>query len=323
MRKLGPGREFDLIRSFFPEAPAQRIDIQVGAGDDAAVVRGQGIVLSADLSVEDVHFRRDWLTPQQIGFRAATAALSDLAAMAARPIGVLASLAVRDTDAGAMAPDVMAGVRAAVHRVGGVLLGGDLTASPGPLVLDVIAVGEAKTPLLRTGAQAGDELWVTGSLGGAALAVRSLLAGRPVAASTLARYLEPTARVEEARWLSDRNLLRAMLDLSDGLAGDAGHLARASGVAILIDAAAVPVQETLRAELPAEQALQLALSGGEDYELLFAAAAGTVSPHREEFEATFRCSLTRVGAFRQGEGVYLRSLSGDVEPLVAGGFQHF
>ncbi|HLL81306.1 MAG TPA: AIR synthase related protein, partial [Longimicrobium sp.] len=129
---LGPGAEFDLIRRFLAPAQAGRQDVRVGPGDDGAVVAGEGIVLSSDLSVEEVHFRRDWLGPEGIGYRAAAAALSDLAAMAARPIGVLGSLAVPARDAGDYAVAVMEGVRRAAESVGAVLLGGDLTRSPGP-----------------------------------------------------------------------------------------------------------------------------------------------------------------------------------------------
>ncbi|MDP9349657.1 MAG: AIR synthase related protein, partial [Gemmatimonadota bacterium] len=135
---LAPGAEFDLIRRFYRRAPWRgRVDVPVGPGDDCAVVHGAGIALSSDMSVEGVHFRRDWLGFREIGFRAAAGALSDLAAVAARPIGVLVSLAVPEADAGDPAVEVMEGVREVVEGVGGSVLGGDVTRSPGGLVVDV------------------------------------------------------------------------------------------------------------------------------------------------------------------------------------------
>jgi thiamine-monophosphate kinase len=122
---LGPGREFDLVRAFLAAGGAEdNPDVTVGPGDDCAVVTGNGIALSSDMAVEEVHFRRDWSPPEVIGYRAATAALSDLAAMAARPIGLLASLAAPENDAGEFAERLMAGVREAAGDAGGVLLGG-------------------------------------------------------------------------------------------------------------------------------------------------------------------------------------------------------
>ncbi|HEX2188489.1 MAG TPA: AIR synthase related protein [Longimicrobiaceae bacterium] len=173
---LAPGAEFALIRRFVPRGQPARADVLVGPGDDCAVVAG-GIALSTDMSVEGVHFRRDWLSPREIGWRAAAAALSDLAAVAARPIGVLVSLALPAGDAGDPAVELMAGVREAAEAVGGAVLGGDVARTTGPLVVDVTVVGEARNPVLRSGARRGDEVWVTGALGGAAAAVRAWLAG--------------------------------------------------------------------------------------------------------------------------------------------------
>jgi thiamine-monophosphate kinase len=285
---LGPGAEFDLIRRFLPTRAPARPDVRVGPGDDCAVVVGQGIALSSDMSVEDVHFRRDWLPPEGIGFRAAAAALSDLAAVAARPIGVLASLAVPAEDAGEYAVAVMRGVRGAAESVGAALLGGDLTRSPGPVALDITAVGETPNPVLRSGAAVGHEVWVTGELGGAAVCVERLLAGRRAPRDAWQRFAEPRARVHEARWLAERGIPSAMLDLSDGLAGDASHLAAASGVAILLVRELIPVHPAVvRHTRSRARSLALALGGGEDYELCFTAPIGGVEPLRREFEARF------------------------------------
>lgn len=320
---LGPGPEFDLIRRFLEGARDTGREVRVGPGDDAAVIR-DGIVLSTDLSIEGVHFRREWIPSFDIGWRCAAGALSDLAAMAAHPIGLLASIAVSADDAGDAGVEVMRGVEAAVAAVGGVLLGGDLTRSPGPLVLDVTVVGQADPPILRSGGRAGDELWVTGRLGAAAACVAQLLRGESPGADALAAFARPRPRIAEAVWLAERGIPRAMLDLSDGLAGDAGHIAAASGVAAVLEAALIPIHPAVLGDAgdPA-RALRLGVSGGEDYELCFAGAPGAVAAHAAEFEAIFSSTLTRVGILEAGEGVWWRAGDGSLRPIEHGGYQHF
>jgi thiamine-monophosphate kinase len=317
MTRLGPGAEFDLIRRFL--AGAAPPDAAVGPGDDAAVLR-DGVVLTVDLSIEDVHFRRAWLDAEEVGWRAAVASLSDLAAMAAQPVGLLLSLAVPEADAADAALRLATGVRNAAEHAGCALLGGDLTRSPGPWILDIVGVGRAQRPVLRSGARPGDALFVTGQLGGAAAAVRAWRAGREPEPDARAAFARPLARIAEACWLAERASLHALLDLSDGLAGDAAHIAAASDVGIVLDADAIPVHPAA-ASLP--DALDVALSGGEDYELCFAAPSEHVEREREAFERNFGLRLTRVGSVVQGAGVRLRSASGAERPLAAGGFQHF
>ena len=328
---LGPGIEFDLIRRFLaggaPPGPA----VELGAGDDCAVVAAPRIALSVDLSLEGVHFRREWLAPEEIGYRAAMAALSDLAAMAAAPIGVLAALGVPSGDLPETAAAIMAGVRRAVEECGGALLGGDLVRSLGGVVLDIVALGSAEGVVRRAGAVPGDELWVTGELGGAAAAVRAWLAGEEPSSAAREAFARPRARIAEARWLAEAGVLHAMLDLSDGLAGDLQHLAAASGVALVVEEAAVPVHGAAAAT---GVGLELALSGGEDYELCFAAPAGVVEGMIEGFAAEFGVRLHRVGSVVAGGGEvggvrlevgqvgFLRR-DGRVELLQSSGFQHF
>jgi thiamine-monophosphate kinase len=298
--------------------------VRVGPGDDCAVVTGEGIALSSDLSVEGVHFKREWLSAMEIGSRAASAALSDLAAVAARPIGVLVALAGPEEDAGDFAVQVMQGVQSAAERAGGVVLGGDLTRSPGPVVLDVTVIGETSAPVLRSGAQPGDELWVTGELGGAGVTVARLLRGELPAPDALTAFTSPIPRIAEALWLRERAIPTAMLDLSDGLAGDAAHLAAASGVSVALERDAIPIHPAVTADTStAGDALAYAISGGEDYELCFAATAGSVQPLVDEFEGEFGTRLTRVGVVEEGEGVFWAEAGGGREMVRRGGFQHF
>jgi len=333
--QFGPGREFDLIRRILrpaagggdhggPGGDASRADVEVGPGDDCAVVRGDGIALSVDLSVEDVHFRRDWLTLEEVGYRATMAALSDLAAVAARPVGVLTSVAAAGDRGPKEIERLMAGVRRAVETVGGALLGGDVARSPGPLLVDVTAIGECPRPVLRSGARPGDALWVTGTLGGAGAAVRSWLTGTVPHPEARAAFAAPVARTREALWLADRAPLHAMIDLSDGLAGDAAHLGAASGVRIVIELDRVPVHMgARRGEASDDEALRLALTGGEDYELCFSAPEERIEPLRAEFETIFGVPLTRVGYVEEGAGVYGVREGQAAQPLALTGYGHF
>ena len=330
--RLGPGAEFDRIRSMLEQDAALRgrlglgepgrDAVLVGPGDDCAVVHGAGIAISVDLSVEDVHFRRDWLEAEEIGWRAAAAALSDLAAVAAAPVGVLVSLALPPADDSGNR--VMAGLSEAAARHGALLLGGDLSRSPGPLVIDVVAVGRTGAPVLRSGVLPGDEIWVTGRLGGAAAAVAAWRAGRAPDPPARAAFARPNARISEARWLAEHGGLHALIDLSDGLAGDAAHLASASGVRIVLDLADVPVHESAGQAGTAGDALALALGGGEDYELCFAVASGTGDALAPGFLRTFGLELTRVGRAVPGEGLFARERAdAEPRPLGMGGFSHF
>jgi thiamine-monophosphate kinase len=321
---LGPGAEFDLIRRFLEGHQVARPDVRVGPGDDCAVVVGDGIAVSADLSVEGVHFRRDWLRPEEIGQRAAAAAISDLAAVAARPIGVLASLALPDADVPDVAVEIMAGVRRVAEEAGAALLGGDVVRSPDSLVLDIVVLGEAPRPVLRSGARPGDALWVTGRLGGAAAAVESWRQGRTPVPAAREAFARPRPRVIEARWLAERGVLHALIDLSDGLGGDVAHLAAASGVRIVLDLARIPLHPAaLEVAASPEDALRLALAGGEDYELCFAAPRGAVDALAPEFEARFGVPLSRVGEIEEGDGVYQRRDDGSIESLAVTGYRHF
>ncbi|HEY0674053.1 MAG TPA: thiamine-phosphate kinase [Longimicrobiales bacterium] len=314
MSRLASGPEFDFIRSVLQRAKTTHPLVRVGPGDDCAVIGD--LAVSTDATVEGVHFRRDWLTADEIGWRATAASLSDLAAMAAEPIGILVSLVASSSDAPAFAADVMAGVVAAADAAGAVLLGGDTT-SGDVLMLDVVAVGRTAQPVLRSGAQAGDGLWVTGALGGAAAAVAAWQSGNTPGAAARARYAHPAPRIREALWLRAHAELHALIDLSDGLFGDAAHLAAASACGIEIDAALVPVDRAAGATY------QQAVSGGEDYELCFAAPVAVIESLRELFQAEFGSALTRVGTVTGGRGLVERTASGETRDVEQGGYQHF
>lgn len=316
---LGPGGEFDLIRRFLASDPEPGGSVLVGPGDDAAVLVG-GWVLSADLSVEDVHFHRGWITDEEVGYRAAAAALSDLAAMAAEPVGLLVSMAL-PPGGGVDAEAVQRGVRAAAGAVGAAVLGGDLSRSPGPLFLDVTVVGRAHTPVLRAGARPGDEVWVTGALGGAGAAVALWNSGREPEAGLRAAFARPVPRTAAALELVRAGVARAMVDLSDGLAGDAGHLAAAGGVRVVLETERIPLHPGVVGALPPSAALEAALRGGEDYELCFVAPPGAVEADAG-LAARTGVRLTRVGRVEEGEGLWLETGGGPPLPVGRGGHDH-
>jgi thiamine-monophosphate kinase len=303
MPLLGTGREFDRIRAVLATLGAS----VEGAGDDCAFVpSGPGVIaLSTDTSVEGVHFRREWLSLEEIGWRAAAGALSDLAAVAADPIGVLAALVLPDDLGEAETVRMMRGIGDAAASVGGKVLGGDMSRGPS-LSLGITVVGFCAAPVRRTGAAIGDSLWVTGSLGGAAAALLSLEAGAAPAPAARAVFAHPEPRVPSARWLAGRGA-RAMIDLSDGLAGDAGHLAAASGVRLRIDIGGLPVHPDLvsRVARTGESAVALAAIGGEDYELLVAMPPGFDETDAAEHLHDTGVRLTRIGVVEGGQGVSL------------------
>ncbi len=313
---LGPGPEFDRIRKI-----AQVLGDQgAGLGDDCGLVREgeEFIAFSTDVSVEGVHFRRDWIGPEEVGWRATAAALSDLAAEGAEPIGLLCAVTMPATAAEAELLQVMAGVGAAAQSVRSMVLGGDLASGPAWSVA-VTVVGRTRAPVTRGGAEPGDRLWVTGSLGGARAALEAWRRGAVPTSGARSRFAHPEPRIAAGRWLA-RHGARAMIDLSDGLAGDTWHLAAASGVALEIDLDTIPLaheitEEAGRLGVPPER---FAAEGGEDYELLVALPARFDAV--DLFVRECGIPLTRIGSAAEGSGVVFR-LAG--RALDLRGFNHF
>jgi thiamine-monophosphate kinase len=307
---LGGGAEFDRIRAI-----AGRLGSRAGVlGEDCALIEiGETfLALSTDVSVEGVHFRREWLSPEEIGWRAAAAALSDLAAAGAAAVGLLAALTVPAAEPATTFPALMDGAGNAVESVGGVVLGGDL--SRGPLLsLAMTVVGRTAAPAHRHGARPGDGLWVTGALGGARAALLAWQDGRRPADGARVRFAHPEPRLDQGAWLVAQGA-RAMLDLSDGLAADAGHLAAASGVSIRVDLSRVPADPAALEEAgrSGESPGTFAARGGEDYELLVA-----MPP---EFTGTGAFALTRIGEVQPGNGARFVL---DGAELVLSGYDHF
>jgi thiamine-monophosphate kinase len=277
---LGPGREFDVIR----ELLGRWGDRARGVGDDAAVLDvppGERIVVSTDSSIEDRHFKRAWLSPREIGYRATAAALSDLAAMGAAPLGIVLAIAVPEAWRNVVG-EIADGIGDAAGASDTPIVGGDLTGGR-ELAITVTVLGSAMAPLRRSGVRAGDRICVTGRLGGPASAFDALSNGRVPDARSRHRFAHPEPRIREAQWLAARGATAAV-DVSDGVIADAGHLAAASGVGIRIDLERLPCE-------PGIDCLAAAASG-EEYELLVALPPSAAV---HDFEALFRLPLTEIG----------------------------
>jgi thiamine-monophosphate kinase len=290
---LGPGGEFDRLRRALTRLGSGA----VGIGDDCAFVEigAERLALSCDLTLEGTHFQAGWLSPVEIGWRATAAALSDLAAVAAQPLGVLLSVAVPSDWPEEHFADLLSGAGEAARAVGAVIWGGDLVRGD-HVAVDVTVAGRlAADPVRRSGAAVGDELWVTGALGGPFCAVAAWNAGQEPEETARERFAHPVPRIAEGLWLGEHGA-RAMIDVSDGLVADAGHLAAASGVGWAIDPDRVPVH-------PAAEVMEEALVSGEEYELLVALAAGTGAALAATLRAQFGVPLTRVGVAEREPGV--------------------
>lgn len=323
--------------------------VRLGIGDDCALLRvraGEDLAVTTDLSIDGRHFRLDLHPPEVVGHRTLARGLSDLAAMGARPVAAFLSLGlppqlaqdqVQSRTARSASRDFSwidrfyDGFLALAKAYNTPLAGGDLAESP-VAVADIVLIGAVKRgrPLLRSGARAGDLLYVTGNLGGAASGLARLVAlgasldaVKPQSANGLKipgrlhaavrPHLYPQPRIAQGLWLAGRRLATAALDLSDGLSTDLNRLCEASGVAAEVDAAALPVHPGA--------ILEQALSGGEDYELLFSAAPGTRIPR-----AIAGVAVTRIGRVtrrRAGRPAVTLITSEGAQPLEPGGWEHF
>jgi thiamine-monophosphate kinase len=317
-----------------------------GIGDDAAVFKsatGTDVVVSTDLLVEDIDFRRDTTRPELLGYKALAISLSDIAAMGARPRWAMLSIGLPDEVwKSEFADNFYEGFFQLAGRYGVTLIGGDVSRTPERIVIDSIAVGECPSgrEVFRSGAKPGDHIFVTGFLGDAAAGLRLLERGarlwtvandsdannlaareRPID-HLLLRHLQPEPRVGWGILLSEQRLASAMIDISDGLSSDLNHLCGESKVGALIDASQIPIDQ-LVTELTGRRALDplmLALHGGEDFELLFTVAPEDVARLPKRVDGV---SVTRIGEIKESSAGVQIAEGAKVWNLEPGGWQHF
>jgi thiamine-monophosphate kinase len=308
--------------------------ITLGIGDDASVMampRGEVLVSSVDALVEDVHFRLDWSTPHSVGRKAIAVSLSDLAAMGAAPRAVLVSLTLPAGFALADFDALVDGVVEEAGRHGATLAGGNIATSPGGLAMHVTVLGSAhpRRILTRAGGRAGDELFVTGTIGAATAGLGALrqagsagARGAADLADCLARYETPRPLLRCGRRVAGQRAASACMDLSDGLADAARQIAQASGTGVCLDAALLPVHPGARRWFEARQLdpVAAALSGGEDYELLFAVPRRRRRGFLAAIAHSGGISATRIGELTTDRALVLRQ--NDHNLVLPTGYSH-
>ena len=322
--------EHALLARLLARLPRPSASVLVGPGDDAAVLalaRNERLVVTTDAVVEGVHFSRAYSSPADIGHRALAVNLSDLAAMAATPRWALLSLVLPGSMRVTDVEGLVDGLAALAKRQGVSVAGGNITRTDGPLVVDVTAGGEAapRKWLTRSGARVGDEIYVSGSLGGAAAGLEMLKSGSRVEDSgCVARHRRPEPRVRLGVAMGRARAARAAMDLSDGLADAVHQVAAASHVGVRLEAALLPIDACARDwwNQRGADAVTAAIAGGDDYELLFAVPAKGAGRLRSVTRQVADPVLTKVGVFTKHahERVLIRDGNEDALPE---GFEHF
>src|SRR5262245_61085362 len=306
-------------------APAQLVR---GIGDDCAVLRstaGMDLLLTTDTQEEGVHFRRDWSTPQDIGWRCLAVNVSDIAAMGGNPLGAVIALSVPATLEVALVEALYDGLQELATAYDCPIIGGNISKASEHLTVTITVLRDVPTAqdVSRLRAPVGAEAWVTGYLGGAKAGVELLLNPDTLpglsTSEVLRRYRRPRPRLREAQYLRQHGVLHSLIDISDGLSSDLTHICTESGVSAHLEAVHIPVSEEVRHIARALQVapLTLALHGGEDFELCLTAPAGAVPRLQQAFTAHFQCPLRRVGTIQSGRGVSLHLPDGAQQPLDA------
>jgi thiamine-monophosphate kinase len=294
-----------------------------GIGDDCAVLRLPGrldSLVTTDFTLEGIHFRRDWHPPEAVGQRCLTRGLSDIAAMGGEPVAAFLSLALPQDLPQSWVRRFARSLTRLAEKYGVILAGGDTAQSPDGILADIIVVGSVPRgkALLRSGARPADRIFVSGELGGSAAAAAAMRAKPPkkVSAQSYARHFYPEARVELGATLRKRHLASAMIDTSDGLSTDLSHICEESGVGAEVEAALLPRAQVGR---PVRNVgIDLALHGGEDYELLFTVPSGKRVP--AELAGV---RLTEIGRITRSRKMILRDAKGVGHVLKARGWEHF
>lgn len=316
----GATTEFDLIARICGRA-GSRHDVLLGIGDDAAILRvppDHDLVVSTDTLNVGVHFPPD-TAPSDIGWKALAVNLSDLAAMGATPAWCTLNLALPRADSDWL-DGFLDGFLDLAAQHGVALVGGDTTHGPLSITVTVHGLVPRGAALRRVGAKVGDEIWISGTLGDAAAALRQWQAGQPIATSLRARLDRPTPRI--ALGLALRGLANACIDVSDGLRADLDHILGASGVGAMVECSALPASSALLGAFDAEAIIGLQIGGGDDYELCF-----TASPARAHAViAAAACTdtkVTSIGFIDAQCGLRLRGGDGVARAAPKAGYRHF
>ena len=287
-----------------------------GIGDDCAVLAvplGHEVLVTTDFSLEGMHFRREWHPPDSVGHRCLARGLSDIAAMGGIPRAAFLSMALPAELPQEWVNCFVAGLLKLARRFSVRLAGGDTAQSPGGVLADIVVLGSvpAGTAVLRSGARAGDFIYVTGTLGSAIADLNRLRDGQKLRPRSHLKHFYPEPRIPVGRFLRERKLASAMIDISDGLSSDLGHICEESGTGAVVSAEALPA-------LPGRDGLTFALHGGDEYELLF-----TAHPKHRIPRQIAGVAVTRIGEVTRGKQMKVASAHGKTEILQPGGWEHF
>ena len=296
--------------------------IVTGIGDDSAVLKipkGHQSLVTTDFSLEGIHFRREWHPPESVGHRCLARGLSDIAAMGGEPVAAFLSLALPRKLPQKWVDEFMKGLLKLAEKFDVSFAGGDIAESPRGVAADIVVVGSVPTgkAILRSGARPGDRIYVTGQLGASAATLKLLLEGKSrIRPSNFRRHFYPVPRIDVGRFLREKNLASAMIDISDGLSTDLAHICEESGVGAEILEQAIP-KATIGKPAHAVD-IRFALHGGEDYELLF-----TVSRRKRVPSRIAGVAVTQIGQITRTKKIVMISERGTAHELRPQGWEHF
>jgi thiamine-monophosphate kinase len=332
LKEIGEFGLIDRIKKIV-ETPSK--DLILGIDDDTAAFRisnDQILLLSTDVLIEGVHFDLNYFSFYQLGWRGMAANLSDIAAMGGWPLYAIVSLGLPQNLTVDSVEEMYRGMRSLADEFRTSIIGGDTTHTPDGLLISMAVVGQVMESQLvrRSGAQAGDALFVTGTLGDSEAGLKVLKSQnqsfREKFARTVEQHLTPRPRIHEARFLVDNFDIHAMIDISDGLASEVHHICKNSGVGAIVLEEQIPLDRQTRkiADFSKDDPVEYALYGGEDSELLFTAPEKIGHRLQREFSEQFEISCTKVGRIvSKAEGISLRKSNGETIPLFFKGYDHF
>ena len=331
---LGDLGEFGLIDRIAGFFDTENSDINIGIGDDAAAIRkGEGILTltTSDMLLEGIHFDLSYISPGQLGEKALAVNISDIAAMGGTPRFFMLSIALpKDTEVDFI-DNFSKGAALAAKRFSITLIGGDTVASDEKILISITLIGEVpeKEALCRNGAKPGDQIFVSGTIGDSAAGLRLLKKGINVESNSIEtrelfkKHLTPSPRVDVARYISKNHLATSMIDISDGLLKDLGHICEASKVQGKVWLNRIPLSSSyIKAAKDYNFGINPALAGGEDYELLFTIPMERVE-ELDKLEKNFDCTLTHIGEICLGDGVLLYDHENNIVDPEMTGYDHF
>jgi len=326
--------EFAFIRSVQEGCHFSPKKLIKGIGDDCAVIgpyEDRVFLISTDLLVENIHFIPGKIQPEHLGEKAVAVNLSDIAAMGGTPLHLFMSLAIPPTTEVVFLHSLYRGIKAMCRRHGTNILGGDTSASPNGLMINITVMGEAQGDevLFRQGAREGDKIYVTGTLGDSAAGLKLIkgeLSAPPAVAFALKEaHNRPVPQLEAGRIIAQSRWASAMIDVSDGLLSDLGHICEASGVGGLLFKSNVPLSENLKAMAGAGNfdPYELAMKGGEDYQLLVTVPGENTGQFEKMFQGGSPCRVYCLGEITEGKGIQIVRHDGVRETIKISGFNHF